>query len=39
MAAETTSAGMPFHKMFDIAFGLAVMGTVGTLIGYIMGGA
>jgi hypothetical protein len=29
---------MPIHKMFDIAFGLAVMGTVGTLIGFIMGG-
>jgi hypothetical protein len=24
--------------MFDIVFGLAVMGTVGTLIGFIMGG-
>ncbi len=29
---------MPFHKWFDIAFGLAVMGTVGLLIGVIMGG-
>jgi len=29
---------MPIQKMFDIAFGLAVMGTVGTLIGFIMGG-
>ena len=29
---------MPIEKMFDIAFGLAVMGTVGTLIGFIMGG-
>jgi len=26
------------QKMFDIAFGLAVMGTVGTLIGVITGG-
>lgn len=39
MSGETTAAGaMPIHKMFDIVFGLAVMGTVGTLIGYIMGG-
>jgi hypothetical protein len=29
---------MPLHKWLDIAFGLAVMGTVGTLIGLIMGG-
>jgi hypothetical protein len=29
---------MPFHKWFDIVFGLAVMGTVGVLIGVIMGG-
>ena len=29
---------MPFHKWFDIVFGLAVMGTVGVLIGIIMGG-
>jgi hypothetical protein len=29
---------MPFHKWFDIVFGLAVMGTVGALIGIIMGG-
>jgi len=34
MTAET----MPLHKWFDIAFGLAVMGTVGVLIGLIMGG-
>jgi hypothetical protein len=27
------------QKMFDIVFGLAVMGTVGTLIGFIMGGS
>lgn len=30
---------MPFHRWFDIAFGLAVMGTVGVLIGLIMGGS
>ena len=29
---------MPLQKVFDMVFGLAVMGTVGTLIGYIMGG-
>ncbi len=29
---------MPIQKILDIVFGLAVMGTVGTLIGYIMGG-
>ena len=29
---------MPTERIVDIAFGLAVMGTVGTLIGYIMGG-
>ena len=29
---------MPIQKMLDIAFGLTVMGTVGTLIGFIMGG-
>ncbi len=34
MTADT----MPFHKWFDIGFGLAVMGTVGALIGIIMGG-
>jgi len=34
MTAET----MPLHKWLDIAFGLAVMGTVGVLIGVIMGG-
>ena len=34
MIADT----MPFHKWFDIVFGLAVMGTVGVLIGVIMGG-
>jgi hypothetical protein len=34
MTAET----MPLSKWLDIGFGLAVMGTVGTLIGLIMGG-
>ena len=28
----------PLHRWLDIAFGLAVMGTVGALIGIIMGG-
>ena len=28
----------PVHRWFDIAFGLTVMGTVGVLIGIIMGG-
>jgi hypothetical protein len=27
----------PVHRWFDIAFGLTVMGTVGVLIGIIMG--
>jgi hypothetical protein len=34
MTAET----MPLHTWLDIAFGLVVMGTVGALIGLIMGG-
>ena len=39
MAQDTASAGiMPIRKLFDIVLGLAVMGTVGTMIGYIMGG-
>ena len=33
-----TAQTMSLHKWLDIAFGLAVMGTVGTLIGLIMGG-
>ncbi|HET8720895.1 MAG TPA: hypothetical protein VFM24_02625 [Nitrospira sp.] len=33
-----TAEAIPVHKWFDIAFGLAVMGTVGALIGLIMGG-
>lgn len=28
---------MANQKVFDIAFGMSVMGTVGTLIGFIMG--
>ena len=39
MAQDTASAGiMPIRKLFDIVLGLTVMGTVGTLIGFIMGG-
>jgi hypothetical protein len=34
MTAETIS----LHKWLDIAFGITVMGTVGVLIGLIMGG-
>jgi hypothetical protein len=34
----TPATPIPLQKVFDIVFGLAVMGTVGTLIGYIMGG-
>ncbi|NGZ61503.1 MAG: hypothetical protein CV081_13530 [Nitrospira sp. LK265] len=30
---------MPTQKIFDIVFGMTVMGTVGTLIGFIMGGS
>ena len=33
-----TAVTIPLHKWFDIVFGLAVMGTVGSLIGLIMGG-
>ena len=33
-----TAGTMRFHKWFDIVVGLAVMGTVGLLIGVIMGG-
>ncbi len=29
---------MPVQKVFDVVFGLVVMGTVGTLIGFVMGG-
>ena len=34
----THTGAMPLQRWFDIVFGLAVMGTVGTLIGIIMGG-
>jgi hypothetical protein len=34
-----TAEVMPLHKWLDIVFGLAVMGTVGVLIGLIMGGS
>lgn len=34
----TRTGTMPAQKLFDVLFGLAVMGTVGTLIGFIMGG-
>ena len=34
----TQTKAMPIRKVFDIGFGMAVMGTVGTLIGFIMGG-
>jgi hypothetical protein len=34
----THTETMPLQRWFDIVFGLAVMGTVGTLIGIIMGG-
>ena len=34
----TQTGTMPLQRWFDIMFGLAVMGTVGTLIGIIMGG-
>ena len=33
-----TAVTIPLHKWLDIVFGLAVMGTVGSLIGLIMGG-
>lgn len=38
MMGATQVQTMPVQKWFDIVFGLAVMGTVGTLIGIIMGG-
>lgn len=36
-----TSQSIPManQRLFDIAFGMTVMGTVGTLIGFIMGGS
>ena len=36
--AATQAETVPVQKWFDILFGLAVMGTVGVLIGIIMGG-
>lgn len=36
--SATKAGSLPIQKVFDIAFGAAVMGTVGTLIGLIMGG-
>lgn len=36
--ADTIPMSPSSHRGFDIVFGLAVMGTVGILIGYIMGG-
>lgn len=36
--AATQAETIPVQKWFDILFGLAVMGTVGVLIGIIMGG-
>lgn len=35
---ERLAGSLSIHKAFDIGFGAAVMGTVGTLIGLIMGG-
>ena len=39
MADTIPSEALSHHRWYDIAFGLAVMGTVGTLIGFIMGGS
>lgn len=38
MAKSGTEQGTSLKKVMDILFGVAVMGTVGTLIGMIMGG-
>ena len=38
MAKSGTEHVAPIKKVIDILFGVAVMGTVGTLIGMIMGG-
>ena len=38
MAESGTEQSAPLPKIMDILFGVAVMGTVGTLIGVIMGG-
>ena len=38
MTKPGTEQAAPIKKVMDILFGVAVMGTVGTLIGMIMGG-
>lgn len=38
MANPGTEQAAPIQRVIDILFGIAVMGTVGTLIGVIMGG-
>ena len=38
MAESGTEQSAPLFKIIDILFGVAVMGTVGTLIGVIVGG-
>ncbi len=38
MANPGTEQAAPMQRVIDILFGVAVMGTVGTLIGVIMGG-
>ena len=38
MAKSATEQSAPIFKIIDILFGVAVMGTVVTLIGVIMGG-
>ena len=38
MANPGTEQAAPIQRVIDILFGVAVMGTVGTLIGVIMGG-
>jgi hypothetical protein len=38
MANSGTEQAAPIQRVIDILFGVAVMGTVGTLIGVIMGG-
>jgi hypothetical protein len=38
MTETAQSGAMSIHKIVDMTFGVAVMGTVGTLIGSIMGG-
>jgi hypothetical protein len=38
MTETTQISAVPLHRIIDVVFGVAVMGTVGTLIGSIMGG-